>query len=492
MSSFVLHANWTDSALHLWGERLAETAPQPDGDPPRASDGAIPHPAALTGAELRAALAPLKSASLSAAADARIMLRLPVHTNAGGRMTPVPSPRAAHTAGLLEEDGGVTTLDAVSVETLAVVPADAAAVLGDLDAALERAADEPADCPFVAGAGVEFFITADRFCQWLLVQQRFVPGLVQDISGGVRGLWQPWLADDHVALRAMSLLKAMPPAARAAIDPLQHDAWSVVEDFLVRVCDARCRAVMTRENMVETIESRRTLPGAEAEDPHVTWLAGLLETQDDVTAVGQRRTEMLKRVRGWIGVLDQRSSDSAWRLCLKLAEPIDVPASQTMLAPADALKWNLTFHLQSIESPAVTISAADLWVLPTDGAMVSGKRVDQPQELLLAELGRAARVYRPLEEALRKSEPAELALGTAQAYEFLREHRQLLLEQGFGVLAPAWWDSPTARLGVRLRIDSPESPVARAAGVSPGGAGPAFGLHTLVNYRWQISLGGAT
>jgi len=492
LSSFVLHANWTDSALHLWGERLAETATQPGGDPPRASDGAIAHPGAMTSAELRAALATIKSASLGAAADARIMLRLPVHTNAGGRMTPVPSPRAAHTAGLLEEDGGVTTLDAVSVETIAVAPADAAPVLGDLDAALERAADDPADCPFVAGAGVEFFITADRFCQWLLVQQRFVPGLVQDISGGVRGLWQPWLADDHVSQRAMSLLKAMPPAARAAIDPLQHDAWSVVEDFLVRVCDARCRAVMTRENMVETIESRRSLPGAEAEDPHVTWLAGLLETQDDVSAVGQRRTEMLKRVRGWIGVLDQRSSDSAWRLCLKLAEPIDVPASQTMLAPADALKWNLTFHLQSIESPAVTISAADLWVLPTDGAMVSGKRVDQPQELLLAELGRAARVYRPLEEALRKSEPAELALGTAQAYEFLREHRQLLLEQGFGVLAPAWWDSPTARLGVRLRIDSPESPAARAAGVSPGGAGPAFGLHTLVNYRWQISLGGAT
>ncbi|HYD01629.1 MAG TPA: DEAD/DEAH box helicase, partial [Phycisphaerales bacterium] len=78
-----------------------------------------------------------------------------------------------------------------------------------------------------------------------------------------------------------------------------------------------------------------------------------------------------------------------------------------------------------------------------------------------------------------------------QAYEFLREHRQLLLEQGFGVLAPLWWDSPAARLGVRLRIDSPESPAVRgaAAGAPAGGTGPAFGLHTLVNYRWQISLG---
>lgn len=499
MSSFVLHANWTDSALHLWGERLIENAPADQrlsAEAPRTGDGAVPHPGAMPAGELKAALAQLGCTAISESTEASISLRLPVHTNAGGRMIPVPSPRAAHTAGLLEEDGGVMTLDAVAVPALIVRPSHVADALASLDVALEKSVDAPSSCPFVAGAGVEFFITADRFCQWLLVQQRFVPALVQDISGGVRGLWQPWLADDAVSARAMQLLKAMPPAARAAIDPLQHEPWSIVEDFLVRVCDARCRAVMARENMIETIESRRAAkPGAD-EDPHVTWLGGLLESRDDVAAVGQKRTDMLKRVRGWIGVLDQRSSDSAWRLCLKLTEPVDMPAAggagaaTGMHMAPDAAKWALTFHLQSIESPSITISAADLWVLPTDGAMVSGKRVEQPQELLLAELGRAARVYRSLEEALKKAEPADLALSTPQAYEFLREHRQLLLEQGFGVLAPVWWDSPAARLGVRLKIDSPESPAVRAAGAAVGGAGPAFGLHTLVNYRWQISLGG--
>ncbi|MFT3684194.1 MAG: DEAD/DEAH box helicase [Phycisphaerales bacterium] len=495
----MLHANWTDSALHLWGERLVEgDAGSPaEAAATRTAQGALAHPGAMTAAELKAVLAPLAEPAIDQAADGTFTLRMPVHTGPSGSMVPVPSPRAAHTAGLLEEDGAVMTLDAVVVPAIVVPPAAVPAALSAIDKCLEKAADEPATCPFVPGAGVEFFITADRFCQWLLVQQRFVPALVQDIGGGVRGLWQPWLADDYVAQRATALLKAMPPACRAVIDPLAHDPWSVLEDFLVRVCDARCRAVMTRENMIETIESRCAKPGAD-EDPHVTWLGGLLEVRDDVSAVGQKRTEMLKRVRSWIGVLDQRSSDSAWRLCLKLVEPVDLPggggAEQTMLAPADALKWSLSFHLQSIESPAITISAADLWVLPTDGAMVSGKRVEQPQELLLAELGRAARVYRPLEEALKKAEPADLALSTAQAYEFLREHRQLLLEQGFGVLAPAWWDSPAARLGVRLKIDSPDSPAFRGlGGGGAGGAGPvggpAFGLHTLVNYRWQISLG---
>ena len=43
---------------------------------------------------------------------------------------------------------------------------------------------------------------------------------------------------------------------------------------------------------------------------------------------------MLKRVRGWVGALDQRSTDSAWRLCLKLAEPLAMPVIEGVTAPS--------------------------------------------------------------------------------------------------------------------------------------------------------------
>jgi SNF2 family DNA or RNA helicase len=91
-----------------------------------------------------------------------------------------------------------------------------------------------------------------------------------------------------------------------------------------------------------------------------------------------------------------------------------------------------------------------------------------------------------MEEALRQGEPSELELTTVQAYEFLREYRTLLSEQGFGVIVPEWWDSPASRLGVRLRIDTGDAPEGAGAG---GQARPSIGLGTLVNYQWQISIG---
>ena len=37
---------------------------------------------------------------------------------------------------------------------------------------------------------------------------------------------------------------------------------------------------------------------------------------------------------------------------------------------------------------ALVVDAADVWLLPTDAITIEGRRLDSPQELLLAELGR--------------------------------------------------------------------------------------------------------
>jgi SNF2 family DNA or RNA helicase len=62
------------------------------------------------------------------------------------------------------------------------------------------------------------------------------------------------------------------------------------------------------------------------------------------------------------------------------------------------------------------------------------------------------------------------------------------------VLAPTWWDSPAARLGVRLKIESPVTleGVGLRGGAGAGGGPARVGLMALVNYKWQISLGQAT
>lgn len=479
--------------MHLWAEVPPDVARAAGGETPIDGQHTLAAPAAVLRSSLASVLA---GEVLERATDVSILLRLPVHTTEAGKLRPVPSPRAAHIAGRSDHEAdsepGPVVIDVLQTPALRFSPADAPGVLEAIDGhlALDATSERHA---FLAGPGLDYFIAADHFAQWLLVQQRFVPALVQEAGGGVRGLWQPWLADESVAQRAGALVAAMPPAARAVVDAIAHEAWGVLEDFLVHVVDARARAIMVRETMGDTLEGRRVAPGTDqVEDPHVTWLGGLLDAQDAVVVSGSRRTEMLKRVRTWIGGLDQRSSDAGWRLCLKLTEPVNLPESMAILDPSEKTAWSLVFMLQSIDNPATTVNAADIWILPTDGAMVAGHRLDSPQELLLAELGRAARVYRPLEGALSDAEPAKMTLSTQQAYEFLREHRQLLTEQGFGILAPAWWDSPAARLGVKLRIESPDTLDGGRSGIGASSSGTHFGLQALVNYKWQINLGGAT
>ncbi len=497
MLTHVLHANWSAGALHLWAESVEVAAPVLARKPGEVPAAVVAHPFVSGTVELRSLLAAVSSGLQSARlgtnpaaptqplalADGELTMRLPAH----GEL-PLPSPSIAHATGhTVSEDGtSLPVFAAFTVPTLQIEAPDVIPVLEALDGAFgESALDLNPHAPVNLGASAAFFASAARFARWLLVQQRFVPAIVQELTGGVRGLWQPWLADDAIAQRAGKLLAGMPPAARAVVDAAGHEPWPMIEDFLVRTCDAECRRVMSVENMVETIEGRRNAQGF-SPDPHVTWLGGLLAPEHAVHVVGEKRTDLIKRIRGWIGALDRRGIAAAWKLCLKITEPIDVSGLGDFAAPSAKTLWPLTLHLQAVESSTTIIDASDIWLLPTDGALVGGKRIDKPQELLLAELGRAARLYRPLEEALKQSEPSELGLTTVQAYEFLREFRTILSEQGFGVIVPEWWDSPASRLGVRLRIDTPDAPA--EAGVSPV-VTPRVGLGTLVSYQWQISIG---
>jgi hypothetical protein len=510
----VLHALWTDGHLALWAER--PTAPEealgptpPPSPPPLLSPPSPPTDGELSGGAPLPWAAPadevrriLEVAGVPAGDLQAGQVRIVLPTLHG---VPVPSPRLVHAVGRSADDEGPgwawpgeeqapVVPSVYRVPVLRVPPERVLEVLealdiDDDDATLSAASVEVAGSSGEGrGPGVEYFAVAGRFVRWLLGQHRFVPSIVQDAGGGVRAVWQPWLADEIVLSRLVPLARAMPPAARSAVDAFEHRGWPILEDFLLRVADAQCRAALRAERLSEAIEGR-----APADDPQVLWLSGLLDSSSAIEASGERRAELLKTVRRWIGQLDQRAGDAGWRLCLVLQEPVDLTGLTDLQAPGPGLRWPLTLHLQNVDSPQDLLDASDIWVLPGDHAVVGTRRVDKPAEVLLSELGRAARLYRPLEEALARGEPDRLELTTTQAYEFLREHRSILIEQGFGVIVPEWWDSPAARLGVRLRIDPGPAPGAAVTGSSASAAAPArAGLASLVHYSWQISIGQVT
>ncbi len=504
--TLVVHAHWSAGQLHVWAESLAAWGRHEGAK--RTGAGAPTHPFAATPRELGAALSAVARAE--AAAEGTLDLMLPMDaaeapiampgppgvpkgdapppgapTDGEPESRPSPSPRLAHATGHdAHRDGGRRpVLARFRVPALRFDAGPGAQLLDALESA-----ESPSVVP---GPTVPFFASAVRLARHLLAQQRFVPSMRQDPDGGLHGLWQPWLADGPTAVRAGALLATMPGAARAVVDEHDHQPWPILESFLTGVVDAECRRVLEREAMSEAIAARDR-----ASDAHVAWLGGLLGRVgpgDDVPMRPTQRSEMVRLVRRWIGGLEDRGTSSAWRLCLRLAEPEE----SNLLAPGDAgqeCDWPLSFGLQSQEDPRLVLDAGDIWLLPTDSVTVEGRRADRPQELLLSELSRAARLYPVLDGALEDAQPSAIRLRTRQAYQFLREVRPILLEQGFGVEVPGWWDEPAARLGARLKLFSDDvGPVAPDRAPGPvGQARSALGLDALVTYAWEISVGGTT
>lgn len=463
----VLHAVWSDGSLHVWCERGSLLSHETPGTP-SLTEGAKSHPFAGEPPTEIAAL--LDEGAISASTR---VLRLP---SLNGK--PLPSTRLNLALGRETEsdESHAAVIETFQVPTIEI---PASHVLRFLDVLGERA---PGGVSLAGSA--EFFVEAGAFVRSLLAQQRFVPLLRQTVTGELTGVWYPWLSDEANARKTSTLLASMPPAARAVVDHFNHDAWPMLDDFLSTVTDAECRRILLKHEFSDSISGRDA-----AQDAHVAWLSGLLRESSAVLATPAARQDLSKRVRGWVGLLEDRGTGSTWRLLLRLTEPAETLAN----SKSDDLEWTVSFHLQSIDRPGVLLDAEDIWLLPGDFVTVQGTRVDGPQELILAELGRASRLYKRLEEALEESTPTKLALNTKQAYEFLREMRPILLEQGIGIQAPEWWDSPMARLGARLRLDADQStdPAMNPGSGISNAAGAQIGLGALVKYRWEIAVGDA-
>ena len=495
----VIHAQWSGCKVHIWAEDGRKYAASKPSTPDANAAGPLPHTLGADVGTLWPMLRPmLAGPSANEAAEApasTLTLRLPTWKGAV-----IPSPALAHAVGHIadesEDAAARPELRAVTVSTVMIDPAEAPALM---DALEDLAGAEPSQ----GGVRIEladsarFLSGATRFVRHLLAQQRFVPMLRQETTGALTGVWQAWLADEQTAARLGRLIAAMPPSFRAPADAFEHEPWAILDDLLLRMGDALCRRVLVRDTMTEAIEGRD--PQA---DLHVSWLTGLLGSTEEIDARPGPRNDLIKGVRRWIGSLEERGSGTSWRLLLRVHEPIDVGALGTgkgalggveIAAPGDKVLWSVTLHLQSVVDPEVVVDASDIWILPPGAASVEGQRIEAPQELLLSELGRAARLFKRLEKVLESAEPTDLDLTTSDAYRFLREVRPVLIEQGFGVSAPDWWDSPTVRLGAKLIVQSEDidlsQPFAMAGGGSPGATTAHLGLSSLVNYRWQIAVG---
>jgi len=429
----VIHALFRgEDGLALWGEDGLLPVPAARPARPRATTSAPAHPFAASAEALTEALGDLAAKSVTGS------LRLSLPTRGG---VPLDSPELLRDH-LAEPSRAASTLADWTVPVLELGPDDGFGFLRDVSG-----------YGLTLGATVRHLVDVADFAVDLVGRGRLLPGLDQT---GPRARWRPLLTGPDVAW-ARALALALPPAGRAL--PAAPSAAAVVADAVDTLVDAAARAVLPSQTPGRRGRARAS----------TTWLAALTGRQRTFSASPEALADLTEALGQW-----QRDAvGGRVRACFRLVEPV--------LADDD---WRLEFALQAANEPSLVVEADRVW--SARGPLRAlARHLDSPQETMLAELGRASRLYPDLDSALRTARPAALDLDGTGAHRFLREGAPMLAGAGFGVLLPTWWSRPRARLGARLSATSRTAPgtVAKEGG---------FGLESIVDYRWELALGDET
>jgi SNF2 family DNA or RNA helicase len=462
----VVHGIWAYGAAYVWAEdsALPATAPSPPDAPHRAPG---PHPFASGQAGLADLLSdlPEPAADLThKAVDGELTLWLP--SQAG---SPLASPeliRPPDAAGGGAADGRRrTALAAWRIPALAFEPAAAA----DLLAVIEAAGTFTAEA--VVGGTLRYLAAVARLAADLAVRGRVLPAL-RPGDGEHAARWRPVLSGAD-AERARQLAAGMPPLWRATSQD-GAAAAAVLTDALDALADAAARAGLGSLALLPARRGRRParVPVAER------WATALTSANPAVqvtTAQDEAEAaELAAQLDAWHDAAQLPAGPV--RTCFKLLEP-EQPGGETG-SEEGAADWRVEFALQSTDDPSLVMPAADIWAGASAASLVAG--IKHPEEELLAGLGRAARLFPALDQALRGAAPAQAALDTEGAFGFLKQSAPLLSGAGFGVLLPDWVRK--SKLGLKLTT--------RTKSASGGtAADPKFGLRDLVDFRYDLAVG---
>ena len=437
----VLHGAPRPSGFALWAEGLF--APR---------EGRDRHPRALEPSELLEALGVEGLTSfVSARAElTSLMLAAPaVH----GR--PVPSAPA-----LREPADYAAPFTAVlrtyEVPALVLPMAHALETLLALPAALRA---RPLSVS--AGDDLDYWAEVARWVFDLLLRRRVAPG----VDGG-HPRWRPVLDGLHERERLRRLAEAMPPVSRAVLpagtrpgpDGALPAARGLLLNFLDDAVDAAARDVLR-----DVLPKERRRAGDSPEAEVVAALAA--------PATRALEPGVLARLSEWSLPLLDPLPESLLRLGIRVVPPAEAGGS-----------FALAYVLESGESPEVSLEAEEIWALTEGSIRRRGRLFTNPQDALLARLGTAAALSRPVARSLEERHPSGVTLSPDEAWRFLSDEAPRLGEAGIVVRLPG--GGSLARVALKL--------VGRAPG--PGEADAPvvrFGLDALVDFDWRVAVGDA-
>lgn len=470
---WVLHAHWQPPRKPSDTGGFLFWAESPESKPSSRDHGTLAkktelkdHPFCLEPETIRLQIGsgtPLDSAQLGA-----VRLRLP-----STRSGPLPSPILNPEWEL--DDYSNPRLMPWLVRGLLLPAGKAFSVLANLPT-------ESTASGFTLGADAHYWQQACSLVLEVLAEQKILPVLekatIEGQADQYYARWLPVLDSPKDGPRLEFLEKCMPPICRAemgsqtrvgkTIQVSTHTPHTLLDSFLKSTCDALARTWG---------RSRAPLLLPEKGNLLDIWLAALFTPDGRVKAAPGQLQSLYSSVKAWLRNL-LAAGDENFRIAFQLLPPTEENGRKET--------WELQFLLQSRSDPSLLISAEDLWFRSKDELTKLSRRLEHPQELLLAGLGYASRLFNPILTSLQARHPTGVDLDTEAAYTFLREAAPLLEQAGFGILTPPWWNQRGARLGVRVTL-SPRA--GQKVDFTKSGR---LGINTLVHFEWELSLGDTT
>lgn len=325
------------------------------------------------------------------------------------------------------------------------------------------------------GADIHFWVHIFRWHLDLISRCKLLPNIEKKDSNLI-AKWQVLLDSAIDVTRLEKFASKMPLACRTyqqntenlAIDlPLLPQ--ELILSFLNHITDHQLRLMVGSQSPLEP-RIMMSLPTVLQQ-----WLKGLIhENNNENNTINGAGGERLKTtLKAWTLPLQyQLTGKTLFRTCFQLIPPENQEPN-----------WTLKYFLQAVDNPEFLIEAAIIWQQPVEKLVYQNRTIEQPQETFLRGLGLASRLYPIITSSLETASPEFCHLTPTEAYEFIKAIIWRFEDSGLGVILPsslANREGWANRLGLKISAESPQQKSGR------------LGLQSLLNFQWQLAIGGQT
>ncbi|MDZ8051862.1 MAG: DEAD/DEAH box helicase [Aulosira sp. ZfuVER01] len=331
------------------------------------------------------------------------------------------------------------------------------------------------------GGDLRFWSQVARWSLDLISRCKFLPTIQRQSDSSIGASWQVLLDSAVDGTRLEKFSQLMPLACRTDQQALESEELrqsqlyldlplepqELLLGFLNSTIDAQVREMVGSQPPIES-RVMASLPAAVRQ-----WLQALTNESQTASAdpIGMERLQAA--LTAWMMPLQYQLTHKAlFRTCFELRSP-----------EAGESEWKLVYHLQAADDPEFLVNAATIWQHPVEQLTYQNRTIAEPQETFLRGLGLASRLYAAIAPSLESDYPESCSLNPMQAYEFIKSVAWRLEDSGLGVVLPpslANREGWANRLGLKITAETPNQKQGR------------LGLQSLLNFQWQLAIGGQT